>query len=33
MTRSKADDPDAPNVRPLIGELAALVLPAVSDQP
>jgi beta-lactamase class A len=33
MTRSAIDDPDAPNVRPLIGELAALALPEVSGQP
>jgi beta-lactamase class A len=26
MTRSAVDDPDAPSLRPLIGELAALVL-------
>lgn len=30
MTRSQTDDPDAENLRPLIGELAALVLPYVS---
>ena len=27
MTRSQADDPDAPNNRPLIGELTALLVP------
>ena len=26
MTRSASDDPDAPSLRPLIGELATLVL-------
>lgn len=32
MTKSATDDPDAPSLRPLIGELAALVL-AELDQP
>jgi beta-lactamase class A len=27
MTRSQTDDPKAPNLRPLIGELTAAVLP------
>ena len=31
MTRSAADDPDAPNLRPLIGELATLLIPALRD--
>jgi hypothetical protein len=30
MTRSRTDDPEAANLRPLIGELATLVLPYVS---
>lgn len=30
MTRSRSDDPSAENLRPLIGELATLVLPYVS---
>jgi beta-lactamase class A len=29
LTRSQGDDPKAPNMRPLIGELAALVVPAL----
>lgn len=29
MTRSAADDPDAPTLRPLIGEVAALLIPAL----
>jgi beta-lactamase class A len=29
MTRSQADDPKAENLRPLIGELTALVLPTL----
>ena len=29
MTRSQADDPKAYNLRPLIGELTALILPAL----
>ncbi|KHO26150.1 beta-lactamase [Mycolicibacterium setense] len=29
MTRSQADDPKADNLRPLIGELAALILPSL----
>lgn len=31
MTRSAADDPDAPNLRPLIGELAALAVGDLYD--
>ena len=30
MTRSRTDDPKAANLRPLIGELATVVLPYVS---
>jgi beta-lactamase class A len=29
MTRSQADDPNAEGLRPLIGELTALVLPSL----
>jgi beta-lactamase class A len=29
MTRSQADDPDAENLRPLIGELTSVVLPSL----
>jgi beta-lactamase class A len=29
MTRSRADDPKAVNLRPLIGELTALLVPAL----
>jgi beta-lactamase class A len=29
LTRSRGDDPDAPGLRPLIGELTALVLPGL----
>jgi beta-lactamase class A len=33
MTRSSADDPDAENMRPLIGELTTLVLPTLVTLP
>lgn len=32
MTKSRSDDPKAPNLRPLIGELATLVLPYVASE-